>query len=373
MRITIVQGAFLPVPALRGGAVEKRWYRLAKAFADRGHAVTQISRWCDGLATEEMDQGVYHRRVRGFDTPRSLIHLKMLDLLYSLRVQRVMAQSDVVITNTFWLPMLLRRPSEQGQVVVDFARMPKGQVRFYKHVACIRVNSEAVRQAVVSECASIEPKVRLISNPLPFDPPGEVDMNAKRKVLLYAGRIHPEKGLMLLLQAWRGLSGLFPDWHLEIAGAHSIKEGGGGEAYLRELQSISPQGRVIWHGPVHDDSKLKKLYEQASLFVYPSVAEQGETFGLAVLEAMAYGAVPVVSQLDCFNAFMQNDRYGAVFNHRGEGAAHRLSMALEKLMKDGGARHRLAYAAVERAKAFAPDKIADQFLALFNELCQSKG
>ena len=37
MRITIAQGAFLPVPPKRGGAIEKAFHALAREFAANGH------------------------------------------------------------------------------------------------------------------------------------------------------------------------------------------------------------------------------------------------------------------------------------------------------------------------------------------------
>src|SRR5262249_25971239 len=40
LRINIVQGAFFPVPALRGSSVEKVWHALGREFARAGHKVT---------------------------------------------------------------------------------------------------------------------------------------------------------------------------------------------------------------------------------------------------------------------------------------------------------------------------------------------
>ena len=60
MRITILQGAFLPVPAIRGGAIEKAWQVLGEAFVKAGHDVTHISRLCDGLPEQESIEGVRH-------------------------------------------------------------------------------------------------------------------------------------------------------------------------------------------------------------------------------------------------------------------------------------------------------------------------
>ena len=53
MKITILQGAFLPVPTKRGGAVEKVWFGLGREFARLGHTVTHVSRRCDDLPAED--------------------------------------------------------------------------------------------------------------------------------------------------------------------------------------------------------------------------------------------------------------------------------------------------------------------------------
>src|SRR2546430_17429689 len=108
MKITIGLGAFFPVPPTMGGAVEKAWFSLGKEFARRGHDVVQISRILPGLARTELIDGVMHQRIPGYDTPASLVRLKFLDLLYSIRVFFALPKADIVVTNTFWLPILLR-------------------------------------------------------------------------------------------------------------------------------------------------------------------------------------------------------------------------------------------------------------------------
>ena len=375
MRITIIQGAFFPVPPLRGGAVEKMWFRLGQEFVAAGESLTQISRRCDGLAARETIEGVEHWRLPGFDTPRSLLLLKWLDLRYTFRVYRLLRtlpRPDILIMNTFWAPILLRGKQSRAVTVVDFARMPKGQVRYYAHVSCLRVNSEAVRKAVVREYPEIADKVRLIPNPLPFSPPREIPWHRKERVLLYAGRVHPEKGLHLLAPAWRELSGQFPGWRLEIAGPWDVERGGGGESYRRKLIRLFGNSPVQWHGLLGDADQLQKLYESSSLFLYPSVAEQGETFGLAPLEAMAYGSVPILSSLDCFAEFALAGENCWIFNHRGSGAEDRLCTTLEEAMQAmaNPAPHPRALAAAATAHAFDPSRVATSFLKLFQSLRQ---
>jgi len=44
MKICIIQGAFNPIPDVNGGAVEKRWYKMALEFTKKGHKVFYISK-----------------------------------------------------------------------------------------------------------------------------------------------------------------------------------------------------------------------------------------------------------------------------------------------------------------------------------------
>ena len=83
MRITILQGAFLPVPPLRGGAVEKMWFELGKQFSQQGHSVCHVSRRFPGLQPQELIEDVRYLRVKGYDTPANGLQLKLLDLFYS--------------------------------------------------------------------------------------------------------------------------------------------------------------------------------------------------------------------------------------------------------------------------------------------------
>lgn len=371
MRIVIVQGAFLPVPPLRGGAVEKMWHRLATEFSAGGHDVTHISRLCDGLSAREIVGGVNHVRIRGGDTPRALLRLKAIDLLYSLRARGIIEPADIIITNTFWLPMLLRNPHRWGRVVVDFQRMPKGQVRFYNHVSCIRANSSAVRGAIIKEHPAAGSIVRHIPNPLPFDPPDSIEFDSKKKVVLYAGRIHPEKGLDMMARVWAKIHTDYPGWSVELAGPHAVAEGGGGDGYRDRLKQLFGNSPVIWHGPVHNAADLELLYRKAMVFIYPSIAGKGETFGLAPLEGMAYGAVPILSALECFNEFGTDGQNVIVFDHRSPAPEFGLELKIRDLLDQPDKIRAMAGNAAKCAHDFAPDVIAERFLQLFEDILKT--
>src|SRR5436853_5985841 len=196
MKITVVLGAFFPVPPTMGGGVEKVWFTLASEFVKRGHEVVMVSRKMPELLCEETIGGVRHLRVGGFGTPRSLLWLKFLDLIYSLRAKSILPEADIIVTNTFWLPILLR-DSKRGQIYVHVARYPKGQMRFYGKAARLQTPSHAVVRAVVAEAPKLAQKIAVIPYPAPTstierDPPPTVE---REKIILYVGRVHPEKGL----------------------------------------------------------------------------------------------------------------------------------------------------------------------------------
>jgi len=375
MKTTIVLGAFLPVPPIMGGAVEKVWFVLAQEFARRGHEVVLISRAIPGLRRSEKSAGVKHLRVCGFDIPRSLMWLKFLDLVYSLRAMSLLSKADIIVTNTFWLPILLRN-SKRGHVYVHVARYPKGQMRFYGRAARLQTPSHAVACAVIAEVPKLAEKIAVIPYPAPTstierDPPLIVE---REKIVLFVGRVHPEKGLHLLIDAFANKTRtLFADWKLVIVGPAEKNYGGAGEPYLATLKRSAEraEGRIIFRGPVFDPIALEREFRSARLFIYPSVAEKGESFGLAPLEAMAHRCAVLVSNLDCFNDFIREGETGFVFDHRSANPADALREKIENTLADETLLARVAEAGYRKSAEYSLPCIADHFLNDFNSLVRN--
>jgi hypothetical protein len=149
------------------GAVrfEKSWFALAREFVSRNHDVTIISRVLPQFARHEIVDGVRHIRVRGFDTPRSVLWLKILDLFYSSRVRRALPAA-ILVTNTFWLPLLIRDAS-RVKIYVHVARYPKVQMRLYGRAARLQTPSSEVADAIKGEAPSSAHKVIAIPYPRP--------------------------------------------------------------------------------------------------------------------------------------------------------------------------------------------------------------
>ena len=397
MKITIVLGAFLPVPPVMGGAVEKVWFALSQEFARRGHEVVLVSRALPELPRSETRAGVRHLRVRGFDTPGSLLWLKFLDLIYSIRTMSVLSASsptgrirpvadrtdssggvsaaDIIVTNTFWLPILLRN-SRQGRVYVHVARYPKGQIRFYGKAARLQTPSRAVARAVAAEAPKLAQRITVIPYPTPgstseLEPP---PFAQRGKKILFVGRVHPEKGVHLLVDAFASAARtLFADWKLVIIGPTEKKYGGGGGPYLAALKRAAEpaQDRMLFRGPLFDPIALEREFRSARLFVYPSLAEKGESFGLAPLEAMAHGCAVLVSNLDCFHDFIRESETGFVFDHRAANPSDALREKIENALADETLLARVAEAGYRKSAEFSLAKVADQFLNDFNSLVRN--
>ncbi|MCP9456543.1 MAG: glycosyltransferase [Nitrospira sp.] len=109
------------------------------------------------------------------------------------------------------------------------------------------------------------------------------------RTLLFLSRIHPKKGLDLLLRAWGRVQDRFPRWRLVIAGPNDS------DGYLENMQALAAQlklKRVEFVGAVKGAQKWE-TYFQADLFVLPT---HSENFGLVVAEALAAGLPAIVSK-----------------------------------------------------------------------------
>lgn len=130
-------------------------------------------------------------------------------------------------------------------------------------------------------------RVRAIPNGvrIPSHPRQERGDNGPPRILI-VGTIEPRKNLVTLLDAMRSVWAQIPEAELVVAGrigwqAHDIC------ARLRRAVETS---KVTFVESPSDDA-LERLFDEASIFVYPSAYEG---FGLPLLEAMARD-VPVVA------------------------------------------------------------------------------
>ncbi len=372
MKITIATGPIFPVPAVRGGAVQRLWEGLAREFVKRRHEVTIFAREFPGQAREETVDGIRYVRRGGYGQSTSIRRDLVQCLLYALRVARHVPPGDVVVTNDFWMPAVLPwlKPSA-GNVVPCLQRFPKDQCGLYGKCAALVAVSQAVADAVKNQSPSVADKVVVVPNAVDdaFLKPMASKKPQDKLHILYVGRIHPEKGVALLVEALRVLShDIAASRECVLVGPVAEAEGGGGETFAAGIRTLSEGLPLRIEPPVYDPALLASIYDQADVFVYPSVAEMGESFGIAPLEAMARGLVPVVSDLSVFREYLEPGVNGLVFDHRSENAAENLAHALQDLIGNPEKRAVMSAAARATAEKFSPAAIADKYLQLFEKV-----
>jgi alpha-1,6-mannosyltransferase len=111
----------------------------------------------------------------------------------------------------------------------------------------------------------------------------ELGIPPEAKLLLYVGRLSPEKNTQTLFACFRRLTRRQPGrFHLMVVGDGQQRR------MLKRLKKRT--GAVTWEPYCADPKQLARYYRAADLFVHPGVQE---TFGLVTLESQACGT-PVI-------------------------------------------------------------------------------
>jgi len=119
-------------------------------------------------------------------------------------------------------------------------------------------------------------------------PAHEKTEHTRRHEVLFLGRVHPTKGVDVLLNAWRGVQDEFPGWQLRIVGPSADSYG----AKMRGLCIQLGAKRVEFAGELLG-AEREAAFLRAALFVLPT---RHENFGVAIAEALAHATPAIVSR-----------------------------------------------------------------------------
>lgn len=158
-------------------------------------------------------------------------------------------------------------------------------VRASKYAKIIAV-SNAVKRTIID--LGVEPsRVKMVTNGVDTEYLDKYKISQARgkKIVGVVSRLSPEKGLDVLLRAWKEVSSYNPEWKLAIAGA------GPEEKELRILSQTLSLKNVKWFGYLDSRQKLAEFLSRLDIFALPT---RSESFGLALAEA-GYLEVPCVS------------------------------------------------------------------------------
>ena len=326
------RGVDLTLGAPPGGELEEQWRALGLRF----------------VALE----GVDRRGLRGADADTRAGPRQMAgEAASTVRAVRAMASAasdyDVVSSNSLWAHLdcalagrLARRPT-----VLDLHDLVRPGLGRTVLKAAVSLSTAAVAiSTAVAACVGGRARRRVRVVPVSVDlerfSPGPVPGHIRRRLTAdpaaplvgIVGRIDPEKGVDLVVQAMAALDGPAAQAHLVVVGTGALASPGYAAGVEAEAGRALGE-RVRFVGRSDDvPGTLRAL----DVLVNASVAEP---FGLSVLEAQASGVAVVATRAGGIPDFVADDDNGLLVPSGDPGA---LAGALTRLVTDPSLRARLA-------------------------------
>jgi alpha-maltose-1-phosphate synthase len=196
------------------------------------------------------------------------------------------------------------------------------------------------------------------------------DLDARRRGVLFVGRLTPHKGVDCLIEA------LPEDAELRVVGSGGHDPDAPERDYPKLLRSLAAQRRVEFLGAVAD-ADLPAVYRGAQVLALPSVhvtcygreIRVSELLGLSGIEAMASGTPVVASSLGGLPEVVEHGVTGFLVE---PGNVGELRERLAEILGDRRRAERMGRSARERFLArFTWEACAQRCLAAYSELVGS--
>ena len=189
------------------------------------------------------------------------------------------------------------------------------------------------------------------------------------RIILFAGRIEPLKGIDTLFRAIALLKEqadpLFDNLCVIVIGGDPSEQGRRDNeemARLHELRSELGLNDLITFLGARDQETLQFYYAAADCLVMPS---HYESFGMVALEAMACGTPVIASDVGGLSQLVQHNRTGLRVPSKDPLA---LANAARRLLSDEALRRSMGHRAACVAEDYSWVKIVDRLIAVYEEL-----
>lgn len=227
--------------------------------------------------------------------------LRWFSMLKEFRSFLVAEKPDIVHINGIWSPENWGFQKKAQELGIKVILSPHGMLEpwiidqnswkkklglfFYQRKAVETakyLHTTAEMEALNIQYLGFKTPIHIIPNGIDLNDIKGVKKNYGTKKIIFLSRIHPKKGIELLLEAWRNSN--TEGWLLEIAG-------NGDENYIANLsQSAQDLKNVNFVGAKYGQEKWDFL-KSGDVMILPT---HSENFGIVVAEALAIG-VPVIT------------------------------------------------------------------------------
>jgi glycosyltransferase involved in cell wall biosynthesis len=191
------------------------------------------------------------------------------------------------------------------------------------------------------------------------------------RIVCFVGRLVSWKGPLTLLQAWRqvvkarsgGLDGIAGPELLVFLGAGGSDQRNCEAEARRFVMEAGLGESVRFEGDV---CNVEDYLRAADIFAFPT---RGDSFAIAVLEAMACGLPVVTTQIAGLADYVHHEINALAVE---PGDVNQVQTALQRLLSDAELRARLGEAAAPTAQNYSQERSIERRLELFRKLASGK-
>lgn len=386
LKICLISPPFLPVPAVKGGGRETLIELLAKENEKRGlldlHIISPLDEKAKALSESYLYSKFYFLTNKGGGV------YKKVSWKFGRAYQRYIHPN--VILNPYYKEVAKLLSCTRFDLVIDEAGPHPdlrgisrivGLSRTGVHLHCVVEPNRELRD-ISGFSISVSDFVRnkwtsptadkansyVVCNGIDVSlfpvPPSDSERKTIRDrlgfneadfVVLYCGRIAPEKGLLHLVKSIEEIQD--SRVKLLIAGERDRNSDPSGKYFNEVMTHIRAADHRYKYLGYIDNSKLRNVYAASDIQVIPTMCE--EAAGLVAIEGMLSGLPQIVSDSGGLVEYV--DDSCSVIVARGGHYIHDLSKAVMRLMKDDGLRASMSKFAVTRGRHFGSELFYEKF------------
>lgn len=371
-------------PRIIGGG-ENRLLHLASALAEKGHHIHVITSVVPGHPKKEkLAEGIIIHRI-GIPHPKdgTSIVASILYLIHGIVSLRRFAalKLDVVESNTY-LPAFLaslfsaitKTPHimtihdvyltdwkyRVGLLLAPFAALIERGLRRLQYSKLVTV-SESSKKKLTSMIGFDESGIEVIPNGVSFKEIDSTPPAREHHSVAFLGRLVPHKHVDHLIQAFCILKKASNESTLIIVGVGPERDN------LEQLvEQLGVEESVTFAGFIKERDDVYSLLKNVDCLVNPSTVEG---FGIALLEAMAAGAVPIVYDLPAYSDFVENGNNAIVVE---PGDIRGLADSMIQVIGDESLKERLSQNGLQTAKSFSWSQIGKSVLELYRDAIKER-
>jgi spore coat protein SA len=374
--LAIIVPELLPVPPVKGGAVEYWVHEASKRLNQAKFDISIVSRPANAEGFEGVNyltipwtktELFFHRLKERLTWHNPLRYLAKIQNVasYGLRMAKLVREFDLVVIHNEPNLLFFLKDNPQQKVILHmhnehltirmFRPLYRHTLKKVNSVICV---SDYIRRSAIQHFPEYADKFIVVFNatdPDVFKPYGEeavkqlaeiVALEADTKYLLYVGRLTEIKGVHVLIQAFEQVHQHLPNAKLIIVGS-SFFEGAAKTDYEQTLTELAKpiSQHIIFTGYIPHE-KLKYLYSAVDMVVLPSIWQ--DPCPLVVLEAMASCSCLVSSAVGGIPEVVENGINGVLVK---EADVDALAQAVSEVLQNAKNKYQMELAARKKLLA----------------------